>query len=92
MKNKMKEYVEMRELNVMEGIDFKANQKRMNELKNSKSKNKHKKFNNVLYYIILTIAIVLFIVLVYQNYKMGKEALNSCQELGNSYEYCIRHI
>ena len=77
----------MNEVNIMSGIDFKANQKRVRE-RIMKRKKEQKRWN-----IIIGILVVILIIgLLFLNKKMSDSALSSCQTKDNSYEFCINHI
>lgn len=77
----------MNEVNIMPGIDFKANQKRVRE-RIMKRKKEQKRWN----IIIGVLVVILIIGLLFLNKKMSDSALKSCQANGNSYVYCINHI
>ena len=77
----------MNEVNIMSGIDFKANQKRVRE-RIMKRKKEKKRWN----IIIGVLVVILIIGLLFLNKKMSDSALSSCQAKGNSYGYCINHI
>lgn len=77
----------MNEVNIMSGIDFKANQKRVRE-RITKRKKEQKRWN-----IIIGILVVILIIgLLFLNKKMSDSALSSCQAKDNSYGYCINRI
>ena len=73
------------------GIDFRANQRRIrNEiLKKEKKERKINKLLNGAIFLGLAVAVIgiLFI-----NKNMTDSAMESCQNMGNTYEYCIAHI
>lgn len=73
------------------GIDFRANQRRIrNEiLKREKKERKINKLLNGAIFLGLAVAVIgiLFI-----NKNMTDSAMESCQNKGNTYEYCIAHI
>lgn len=77
----------MNEVNIMSGIDFKTNQKRVRE-RIMKQKKEQKRWN----IIIGVLVVILIIGLLFLNKKMSDSALSSCQTKGNSYGYCINHI
>ena len=77
----------MNEVNIMSGIDFKSNQKRIRE-RIIKQKKEKKRWN----IIIGVLVVILIIGLLFLNKKMSDSALSSCQTKGNSYGYCINHI
>ena len=77
----------MNEVNIMSGIDFKSNQKRVRE-RIMKQKKEQKRQN----IIIGVLVVILIIGLLFLNKKMSDSALSSCQTKGNSYGYCINHI
>lgn len=77
----------MNEVNIMSGIDFKSNQKRVRE-RIMKQKKEQKRQN----IIIGVLVVILTIGLLFLNKKMSDSALSSCQTKGNSYGYCINHI
>lgn len=77
----------MNEVNIMSGIDFKANQKRVRE-RIMKRKKEKERWN----IIIGVLVVILIIGLLFLNKKMSDSALSSCQAKNNSYGYCINHI
>ena len=77
----------MNEVNIMSGIDFKSNQKRVRE-RIMKQKKEQKRQN----IIIGVLVVILIIGLLFLNKKMSDSALSRCQAKDNSYEYCINHI
>lgn len=77
----------MNEVNIMSGIDFKANQKRVRE-RIMKRKEEQKRQN----IIIGVLVVILIIGLLFLNKKMSDSALSSCQNNGHSYGYCINRI
>lgn len=77
----------MENINIMPGIDFKANKERiLNKKKKEILKNK---LLNGAILIGLLIAVIGILMI---NKNMTDSAMESCQELGNTYEYCIAHI
>ena len=77
----------MENINVMPGIDFKANKERiLNKKKKEILKNK---LLNGAILIGLLIAVIGILIL---NKNMTDSAMQSCQDLGNTYDYCIAHI
>lgn len=89
--NSLKEYILMGEVNIMDGIDFdrgKFKQKKIEKNQRIK-KNLMNRRLNMMIFISVVIMLVLLGVL-YHN--LGKNAVKTCQENGNSYEYCIEHI
>lgn len=77
----------MNEVNIMFGIDFKSNQKRMRD-RQSKIKQERKLKNTVLGVMLC----LLFMILLIVNKKMADSALDSCQNLGYSTNYCKSHL
>lgn len=77
----------MNEVNIMSGIDFKSNQKRVRE-RIMKQKKEQKRQN----IIIGVLVVILIIGLLFLNKKMSDSALSSCQNNGHSYGYCINRI
>ena len=77
----------MNEVNIMSGIDFKANQKRVRE-RIMKRKKEQKRWNTI----IGVLVVILIIGLLFLNKKMSDSALSSCQNNGHSYGYCINRI
>lgn len=77
----------MNEVNIMSGIDFKSNQKRVRE--RIMKRKKEQKRQNI---IIGVLVIILIIGLLFLNKKMSDSALSSCQNNGHSYGYCINRI
>ena len=77
----------MENINIMPGIDFKANKERiLNKKKKEILKNK---LLNGAILIGLLIAVIGILML---NKNMTDSAMQSCQDLGNTYDYCIAHI
>lgn len=81
----------MNEINVMTGIDFKSNQKRIRNAKIKQLK-KERKINKILNFGIVTVLLIFVVTVLIANKKMTDSAMESCQSKGNSYEYCINHI
>lgn len=77
----------MNEVNIMSGIDFKVNQKRVRE--RIMKRKKEQKRQNI---IIGVLVVILIIGLLFLNKKMSDSALSSCQNNGHSYGYCISRI
>ena len=77
----------MNEVNIMSGIDFKSNQKRVRE--RIMKRKKEQKRQNI---IIGVLVVILIIGLLFLNKKMSDSALSSCQNKGHNYGYCINHI
>lgn len=73
------------------GIDFRANQRRIrNEI--LKKEKKDRKINKLLNGAIFLGLAVAVIGILFINKNMTDSAMESCQELGNTYEYCIAHV
>jgi uncharacterized integral membrane protein len=79
-----KEKVE--DINVMEGIDFETNQKRLRELEQRKKERKRKQTIFNVIFVVLVI-MILFIIMD----RMRTKAIESCMELGQSREWCEVH-
>ena len=77
----------MNDINVMPGIDFKANKERI-----LNKKRKERKINKILNIGIFIGLAILVIGILMINKNMTDSAMESCQELGNTYEYCIAHV
>lgn len=77
----------MNEINIMEGIDFKANKERIRS-----KKNKEKRVNKILNWIIIIGLIIAVIGILFINKNNIDSAMESCQNLGHSYNYCIAHV
>ena len=77
----------MENINVMPGIDFKANKERIRS-----KKRKEKRINKILNGTIIVGLAILVIGILMINKNMTDSAMESCQELGNTYEYCIAHV
>lgn len=77
----------MNEINIMPGIDFKANKERIRS-----KKRKEKRINKILNGTIIVGLAILVIGILMINKNMTDSAMESCQELGNTYEYCIAHV
>lgn len=73
------------------GIDFRANQRRIrNEI--LKKERKERKQNKILNIAIITGLLVGVAFVLMLNKNLTDSAMESCQNLGNSYDYCIAHI
>lgn len=77
----------MNEINIMPGIDFKANKERIRS-----KKRKEKRINKILNIAIIVGLLIAVIGVLFINKNMTDSAMESCQELGNTYEYCIAHV
>lgn len=77
----------MEDVNVMPGIDFKANKERMRS-----KKRKIRRINKILNGAIIVGLLVGVIGILILNKNMTDSAMESCQELGNTYEFCIAHV
>ena len=77
----------MNDINIMPGIDFKANKERIRS-----KKRKEKRINKILNGAIIVGLAILVIGILMINKNMTDSAMESCQELGNTYEYCIAHV
>ncbi len=77
----------MNEINVMPGIDFKANKEKIRI-----KKRKERRINKILNGAIIVGLLVGVIGILILNKNMTDSAMESCQELGNTYEYCIAHV
>ena len=77
----------MNDINVMPGIDFKANKERIRN-----KKRKIRRINKILNGAIIVGLLVGVIGILIINKNMTDSAMESCQELGNTYEYCIAHV
>lgn len=77
----------MEDINVMPGIDFKANKERIRN-----KKIKEKRINKILNIAIIVGLLVGVIGILILNKNMTDSAMKSCQDLGNTYDYCIAHI
>lgn len=77
----------MENINVMPGIDFKANKERIRS-----KKRKIRRINKILNIAIIVGLLVGVIGILMINKNMTDSAMESCQELGNTYEYCIAHV
>ena len=76
----------MNEVNIMEGIDFKANKERIRS-----KKSKEKRVNKILNWIIIIGLIIAVIGILFINKNMTDSAIESYQKVGHSYNYCIAH-
>lgn len=76
----------LQDIDVMQGIDFKTNQKRVRELEQRKKERKRKQSM----FTVGIILLVVFILLVIMERSRIK-AVNSCMELGQSREWCEVH-
>ena len=77
----------MNDINVMPGIDFKANKERIRN-----KKRKIRRINKILNGAIIVGLLVGVIGILILNKNMTDSAMESCQELGNTYEFCIAHV
>ena len=77
----------MNDINVMPGIDFKANKEKIRS-----KKRKIRRINKTLNIGIFIGLAILVIGILMINKNMTDSAMESCQELGNTYEFCIAHI
>lgn len=73
-------------IDVMQGIDFKTNQKRVRELEKRKKERKRKQTM----FTVGVVLLVVFILLVIME-RMRTKAIESCMELGQSREWCEVH-
>lgn len=77
----------MEDINIMPGIDFKANKERIRS-----KKRKEKRINKILNIAIIVGLLIAVIGVLFINKKMTDSALVNCQNLGNDYNYCISHL
>ena len=77
----------MNDINVMPGIDFKANKEKIRS-----KKRKEKRINKILNIGIFVGLAILVVGILMINKNMTDSAMQSCQDLGNTYDYCIAHI
>lgn len=77
----------MENINIMPGIDFKANKERIRS-----KKRKIKRINKILNIAIIVGLLIAVIGVLFINKNLKDDAMNSCQELGNTYEFCIAHV
>lgn len=77
----------MENINIMPGIDFKANKEKIRS-----KKRKEKRINKILNGTIIVGLAILVIGILMINKNMTDSAMESCQELGNTYEFCIAHV
>lgn len=81
----------MEEVNIMEGIDFKANQMRLR--KAIEKQNKINRRNDcIVKCVLISLVIALLVVIGIWNKKLSSDALESCQNIGNSYEFCQANL
>ena len=86
----------LEDINVMEGIDFKKNQERINSIKNQnrmrkiEKRIKREQMANRIFYGLIILLIILMLFIIYQ--KLGRRAYESCLEKGYSELYCERNI
>jgi uncharacterized integral membrane protein len=76
----------LQDIDVMQGIDFKTNQKRVRELEQRKKERKRKQIIFNVIFVVLVI-MILFIIMD----RMRTKAIESCMELGQSREWCEVH-
>ena len=77
----------MNDINVMPGRDFKANKERIRS-----KKRKIRRINKILNIGIFVGLSILVIGILFINKNLKDDAMESCQELGNTYEFCIAHV
>ena len=77
----------MEDVNVMPGIDFKANKERIRN-----KKRKIRRINKILNGAIIVGLLIGVIGILILNKNMTDSAMESCQKLGNTYEFCIAHV
>lgn len=77
----------MNDINIMPGIDFKSNKEKIRS-----KKRKEKRINKILNIGIFVGLSILVVGILILNKNMTDSAMESCQELGNTYEYCIAHV
>lgn len=77
----------MNDINIMPGIDFKSNKEKIRS-----KKRKEKRINKILNGAIIVGLLVGVIGILILNKNMTDSAMESCQELGNTYEFCIAHV
>lgn len=77
----------MEDINIMPGIDFKANKERIRN-----KKIKEKRINKILNIAIIVGLLIAVIGILFINKKMTDSALVNCQNLGHDYNYCISHL
>lgn len=77
----------MENINIMPGIDFKANKEKIRS-----KKRKEKRINKILNIGIFVGLSILVVGILMINKNMTDSAMQSCQDLGNTYDYCIAHI
>lgn len=88
--------MKLEDVNVMEGIDFKANRKL--SIKNDnvrKAKLKYKKdqeYNNKLVKAAIGLAVVIILLLSFMIFKDDDKNINECVEKGYSRAYCEKSI
>lgn len=77
----------LEDIDVMEGIDFEKNQRRIQRLE---KRIKKQKLMNKIFYISITLLLIAIIFIVYD--RLGREAYNNCIDKGYSREYCRKVI
>lgn len=77
----------MEDVNVMPGIDFKANKEKIRN-----KKRKEKKINKILNGAIIIGSLIAIIGILFINKNMTDSALESCLNLGNNYNYCTSRL
>lgn len=76
----------MRDIEII-NIDFKANKERIKARKRKENR-KNKMFKIGMGVIVAVVVIGILLI----NKNLTDSAMESCQNLGNSYNYCITHI
>lgn len=76
--------INLEEIDVMQGIDFKANQERMRE--EIKRIKKEQKKETILFYFIAAVILLLTVISIS---KTSEQFVNNCTSKGYSESYCI---
>lgn len=77
----------MNDINIMPGIDFKANKEKIRS-----KKRKIRRINKILNIGIFVGLSILVVGILMINKNMTDSAMESCQAKGNTYEFCIAHV
>ena len=86
----------LEDISVMEGIDFKLNQ-RLSKIEDTiraekRKQRKNERFNNILVSIAIVIALVITIMLSFMIFKDDDKTIDECVSKGHTRPYCEKSI